>query len=84
MAVAVAVAVAVSEGGAVAVAVAGLTKIFLNRIQKSLNQCLGLCGQVFVLMAQQSAKQPQELAKRCKCFSSLAPSLLQCSSRVLW
>ena len=34
MAVAVAVAVAVSEGGAVAVAVAGLTKNFLNHIQK--------------------------------------------------
>ena len=34
MAVAVAVAVAVSGGGAVAVAVAGLTKRFLNHIQK--------------------------------------------------
>ena len=34
MAVDVAVAVAVSEGGAVAVAVAGLTKRFLNHIQK--------------------------------------------------
>ena len=33
-AVAVAVAVAVSGGGAVAVAVAGLTKRFLNHIQK--------------------------------------------------
>ena len=34
MAVAVAVAVAVSGAGAVAVAVAGLTKRFLNHIQK--------------------------------------------------
>ena len=46
MAVAVAVAVAVSGGGAVAVAVAGLTKRFLNHIQKDFSS--NVCGYCIV------------------------------------
>ena len=45
MAVAVAVAVSGGGGGAVAVPVAGLTKRFLNRIQKDF--LINVCGYIF-------------------------------------